>query len=234
VRRIVARGALAGLAAAAALAPAAAAHVVVLPAASRPADLQLYRVIVPNEMQDADTTRVELKLPAGIDFALVDQIPGWTGKLVRAGGQPDRIVWSGGKVPPDGYAELRFIARNPVQTGTVAFKALQTYSNGQVERWIGAPDAEKPAAQVRLAEDATPQDVVAVNGGEAAPSGSPGTSATPAATPAAGAANAESAASGDGGRDTLTFVLALVALVVALVAAGAGIARAAAARRPAG
>ena len=32
----------------------------------------------------------------------------------------------------------------------LTFKALQTYSNGEVVRWIGPPDADEPAPQVTL------------------------------------------------------------------------------------
>ena len=34
---------------------------------------------------------------------------------------------------------------------SLTFKALQTYDNGEVVRWIGAPDADEPAPQVKLA-----------------------------------------------------------------------------------
>jgi uncharacterized protein len=33
---------------------------------------------------------------------------------------------------------------------TLTFKALQTYSNGDIVRWIGPPDSEEPAPQVKL------------------------------------------------------------------------------------
>ncbi len=32
----------------------------------------------------------------------------------------------------------------------MTFKAVQTYSNGEVVRWIGPPDSEEPAPQVKL------------------------------------------------------------------------------------
>ena len=39
----------------------------------------------------------------------------------------------------------------PNQAGkALTFKALQTYSSGEVVRWIGPPDAEEPAPQVTL------------------------------------------------------------------------------------
>jgi hypothetical protein len=33
---------------------------------------------------------------------------------------------------------------------SLTFKSLQTYSNGEVVRWIGATDADEPAPQVKL------------------------------------------------------------------------------------
>ena len=33
---------------------------------------------------------------------------------------------------------------------TLTFKAVQTYSSGEVVRWIGPPDSESPAPQVKL------------------------------------------------------------------------------------
>ena len=128
---------------AAVLAPGAAAHVTLQPAAGRPADLQRYRVIVPNEETTAATTGVDLKLPPGITFALVEASPGWRTHVVEQGGTVAQIRWRGGTVLPGAYAELHFIARNPVRTGTLTWKALQRYAGGEVVRWIGGPDSDR-------------------------------------------------------------------------------------------
>ena len=56
--------------------PAAAGHSIVLPFTSRPADLQLYTVIVPTET-DSPTKEVAAEVPEGIDFLLVKETPGW-------------------------------------------------------------------------------------------------------------------------------------------------------------
>jgi len=43
----------------------------------------------------------------------------------------------------------------------LTFKALQTYSSGEVVRWIGSPSSETPAPQVALADkDAPAHDVL--------------------------------------------------------------------------
>jgi uncharacterized protein YcnI len=189
------------------MAPGAAAHVTIQPSASRPADLQRYRVIVPNEEASAGTVGVDLRLPAGVTFALAEQVAGWRVKVVKAGSAISELRWRGGPVPPGGYAELRFIARNPVRVGRVQWKALQRYDNGEVVRWIGAADGDFPAPATTLSESAVPVDVVSTHG-EAAPAGA----ATAAdATPAP-------ASSDDGGRDELTLVLAILGALLGAVA----------------
>jgi uncharacterized protein YcnI len=197
-------------------APGAAAHVTVQPGASRPAELQRYRVIVPNERTRGATTGVDLQVPAGVDFVLVEAAPPWRAQVVRRGGRIAELRWRGGAVPPGGYAELHFIARNPVRIGTLQWKALQRYEGGDVVRWIGAPGGERPAARTRLGEDAPPVDVVSTHG-EAVPSG--GTPARP--------AGAAAASSGDD-RDGLTLAIAIGAAVLAAAALGVQLAR----RRP--
>ena len=47
----------------------------------------------------------------------------------------------------------------------LTFKALQTNQGGQVVRWIGAPDSDKPAPQVTLTSDASPAKAAASSGG---------------------------------------------------------------------
>ena len=186
-------------------APGAAAHVTLQPAAGRPADLQRYRVIVPNEESAKATTGVDLRLPAGITFALVEAAPGWRAQIVRRGGAIAELHWRGGNVPPGGYAELHFIARNPVRTGALVWKALQRYDGGDVVRWIGGASSDRPAPVTQLSERAEPVDVVSTHG-QAAPV--PARAAVP-------------AAADKPGRDGLTLAVAIAAALLA--AAGLGL-----------
>jgi uncharacterized protein YcnI len=203
-------GALAVALGAALPAAGASAHVTLQPPQGRPADLQRYRVIVPNERESQATTGVDLKLPAGITFALVESVAGWHTKVVKRGSAIAELRWRGGRVPPGGYAELHFIARNPVRTGTIAWKALQRYSDGSVVRWIGSPSSDQPAPTTRLSESATPVDVVSTHG-EATLAATRGGTAAPAA--------AASSSSSDG-RDGLTLGIAIAAAVLAAAALG--------------
>jgi uncharacterized protein YcnI len=185
-------------------APGASAHVTLQPTAGRPADLQRYRVIVPNERESQATTGVDLRMPAGITFALVEAVAGWRTQVVRRGSTVAELRWRGGRVPPDGYTELHFIARNPVRTGTLTWKALQRYDDGSVVRWIGSPSSEQPAPVTHLSEAAVPVDVVSTHG-EAGPAA------------AAGGAGAATAAEASDARG-LTLGIAIAAAVLAAAA----------------
>lgn len=207
-RRLGSRAVTAAVALGALVAPGAAAHVTVQPVASRPAELQRYRVIVPNEESTRSTTGVDLRLPPGITFALVEAAPGWKVKVVRRDDEVSELRWSGGRVPPNGYAELHFIARNPVRVGPLAWKALQRYSGGEVVRWIGSADSDTPAPVTTLSEDAVPVDVVSTHG-----------ESEPAATTSGETAPVkEATATAGSGRDVLTLA---VAIAGALLGAGA-------------
>jgi uncharacterized protein YcnI len=209
LRQLLTRAALVALGVAAFAAAPASAHVVVQPSEGRPADPQIYRVIVPTE-SDSPTVDVRLRMPPGIDFALVESPPaGWTGKLVHNGDRIAEIRWTGGKIPPDGFAEFRFLARNPVQTGDIAWPVVQRYANGEVQRWIGPAGSDSPASRTKISESAAPQDVISVNGEKV----SAGSATTP---PSGDGATAPAAATQ--GRDTLTLVLAIAGVVLGALA----------------
>ena len=211
-RRHAAEVAAAAIALGALLAPGAGAHVTVQPSASRPADLQRYRVIVPNERTSGTTTGVDIQVPRGITFALVESVAGWRGQIVRRGGAIAELRWRGGRVAPGAYAELRFIARNPARVGRLQWKALQRYGDSDVVRWIGGEGSEQPAAVTTLSEQAEPIDVVSTHGEK-----------TPAATGGAPAPAARTAS--DGGRDGLTLGLAIAGVVLGAAALGLTLAR---------
>jgi uncharacterized protein YcnI len=197
----------AALALGAIAAPGAAAHVTVQPAASRPADLQRYRLLVPNERESDATTGVDLRLPTGVTFALVETAPGWRTSSVKRGSEFSELRWRSGRIAPGEYAALHFIVRNPVKIGPVAWKALQRYADGTIVRWIGSPGSDQPAPVTKLSEDAVPVDVVSTHGEQ-----------TPAASAPARASTTADKASG--GRDGLTLAIAILAAALGAVALG--------------
>jgi uncharacterized protein len=70
----------------------------------------------------------------------------------------DRVVFSGGRIAPGQFLSFPVSIKVPdAKPGTLlTFKALQTYSNGEVVRWIGNPSADTPAPQVLVRPSASP------------------------------------------------------------------------------
>jgi len=171
VRRAAAVGALSAAALLAA-AGAASAHVTVQPStAAKGAADQTFSFRVPNEQDGASTTKVQVYFPADhpIPSVLVAQVPGWTAtvqttKLSKPIQTDDgqvtdavsEITWSGGAIRPGQYQDFTVdLGQLPSDTDALTFKALQTYSNGQVVRWIeeqqpGQPEPENPAPVLKL------------------------------------------------------------------------------------
>jgi uncharacterized protein YcnI len=184
--------------------PAAGAHAIVLPGASRPADFQQYTLTVPTE-RDVPTVGVDLKIPGGIGFLLVQHSDGWKVDVVRRNDRIDEIRWTGGSIAPDFFEHFRFLARNPVEEGEIEWKVVQRYADGEVVRWIGGPASQTPASRTTISEGATPVDVVDVVSGKQA---------------ALGASTAQSSSEG---RDGLTLALAAIGAIAGLLALGAAV-----------
>jgi periplasmic copper chaperone A len=118
---------------------------------------------VPNEMDNANVTEVQVQVPTAHPIAqfLVKPVPGWnvtvqTVKLTHPITTDDgtfavavsEVTWSGGSIPP-GYYQDFSVSADPLPSGVgqIVFKALQTYSNGQIVRWIQLPQAGEPAPE---------------------------------------------------------------------------------------
>jgi periplasmic copper chaperone A len=166
----------AALAVALALAPAAGAHVTLQPEQAPAGGFTRLDVRVPNERDNADTTKVVVQMPPGFLSVSTEPVPGWDIELtMRRLDQPveqfgeqvteevGRITFSGGVIRPGEFQDFGISVGVPEgRPGTMlTFKSLQTYSNGEVVRWIGPPDSDEPAPQVELTaaeeEAASPQ-----------------------------------------------------------------------------
>lgn len=106
---------------------------------------------VPNETSDANTVKVEVVLPEGVTFEFVSVKPvaGWTHTEARSGDAVTGVTWEGGEIEPGEFEEFS-ISAGPIAGDTLEFKAIQTYDNGDVVRWIdpvveGEEEPEHPA-----------------------------------------------------------------------------------------
>ena len=177
---VVRAGVAAAAAAAAALAfPAAAsAHVTVNPSTATQGGYTKVTFRVPNERDDASTTKVEVALPTDTPIASVSLKPvqGWTAvaensklatPIKTADGEitdaVSKITWTASAdaaIKPHQFQEFDVSLGPLPAVDQIVFKALQTYSGGEVVRWIDEPaagaEAEHPAPVLKLTKKAAP------------------------------------------------------------------------------
>jgi periplasmic copper chaperone A len=143
---------------------AAAAHVTLNPGEWEAGGFARFAVRVPNERDNADTIEVTVRFPQSIISASFQPKAGWKRSIemepldepVQEEGEQitehiARVTWSGGKIAPGEFEEFGVSFRVPETPGEdLVFPAIQTYSNGEVVRWIGPPDSESPAPIVAV------------------------------------------------------------------------------------
>jgi periplasmic copper chaperone A len=147
------------------------AHITVTPTTAQQGSKTELTFVVPNEESKASTVEVEVKVPTNPPIAqfLAKPVPGWkisvqnvtlAKPVVTADGSISTVVsyvtWSGGKITPGHYQEFPVMADPlPSHVRQIVFKAIQTYSNGDVVRWIDLPQPgplppQHPAAILTL------------------------------------------------------------------------------------
>ena len=210
----------AALAAMLAFAGAAFAHVTVTaPGATRGGSDQLITFRVPVE-KEADTVGLTIALPTDTPIASVEIAPlaGWThtektaklaepiktddGEITSAVSQISWKASAGNGLKPGEFGEFTIIAGQLPDAPSLTFKALQTYSDGSVVRWI------EVAAPGSSAEPENPAPVLTL---AAAPSGRSSSAASDDPAPAASSSSSS---------NTGPVVLSIIALVVAAAALG--------------
>ena len=143
-----------------ALATPAFAHVTVNPSTATAGGYAKVTFRVPNETNNADTTTLEVNLPADNPVASVSvkPVPGWTAVAVKSKlATPikahdteiteavSKITWtagSGAAIKPGQFQEFDVSLGPLPEVNQVVFKALQTYSDGTIVRWIDEPTTD--------------------------------------------------------------------------------------------
>jgi uncharacterized protein YcnI len=207
--------ALLTIAAVVAVASPAWAHVTIEPSQAPKGTDAVLAFTVPNEMDNADTTEVQVAFPTDhpIADALVQPTAGWTATVqmtkvqnpikTDSGSTTDAVqsvTWTGGAIKPGQFEQFKVSVGLPDDADSLEFKTLQTYSNGQVVRWIedtpkGGPEPENPAPVLTL------------------------TNATENAQPASASASSTSSSSSDSTARTLG-IIGIVVGAIGVVVAG--------------
>nr|BFE57936.1 YcnI family protein [Dactylosporangium thailandense] len=203
---------------------AAAAHVTVNPNTATQGGYTKVTFRVPNEKDSASTVKLEVAIPTDKPIASVSLKPvaGWTAatettKLTTPikSGDGDiteavsKITWTAGpgaEIRPHQFQEFDVSLGPLPATDAIVFKALQSYSDGDVVRWIDEPaagaEAEHPAPVLKLSK-----------------------AGAPATAPASGAAQDVNAimTSGKSAGDGTAITLGVIALVLGLAGLVAGV-----------
>ncbi|TDC20815.1 DUF1775 domain-containing protein [Streptomyces sp. 8K308] len=151
--------------------PAAQAHVTVDPSEAEQGGYAVLNLRVPNESDTASTTRLEIHLDPEHPLASVrpQPVPGWDVEVQTAeldepielhGSQvteaPTTIIWTGGEIEPGMFQQFPIsVGPLPEDVDQLLFKAVQTYDDGEVARWIEEPtddgvEPENPAPVLAL------------------------------------------------------------------------------------
>jgi uncharacterized protein YcnI len=229
------------------------AHVTTDPSSAPQGGEITLRFRVPNEVASANVVKVDVAFPTDHPLLGVDTeaIAGWTSTVTETKLNPpvqtddgpvaeavSEIVWTagtGGGTPPGQFQEFSVLVQQlPSDTDQVVFKALQTYSDGSIVRWIDPvtsdhPDPDNPTPILTL----TPADTngAGANGtGTAAPppAGTPTTAAgaippaaaSPAASPTVDAARlaTKGSVSTANAYGLIGIVIGAIGLIVAVLA----------------
>jgi uncharacterized protein YcnI len=198
VRKIIGATAVAGGLIVMMAAPALA-HVTVSPDSAAKGGFATLTFQVPNEMDDANTVKVDLKLPDDHPFSSVSVQPkaGWTYQttpknlptpVTNDDGQQvtqytSEIAWTGGQIKPGEFDTFVIsVGTLPDDVDSLTFPVVQSYDNGQDVSWIdptveGQPEPEHPAPVLHLTA-AADDSGSATSDASSSPSTNPAVTAT--------------------------------------------------------
>jgi uncharacterized protein YcnI len=229
-RRVTTVGALAATSVLLCAGPAFA-HVSVDPESAAPGDYSVVNFKVPNERDDASTTKLEINFPTDHPLASVmpQPVPGWDVKVTKSKldkpievhGEKiteavTKITWTGGEVKKGEFQQFPVnMGELPKDADQLVFKTLQTYDDDEVVRWIeepkeGQPEPENPAPVLKLTQ-AADEDSDA-KGGDA---GSENASAQ--------GGTSDDAGSAGGGTDNTARVLGIVGILTGVSGVAFGV-----------
>jgi uncharacterized protein YcnI len=219
MRRVIASGVAAAAALVAAATPAAA-HNEWEPSTAAPGSVVDLTLFVEGEQPNAGTTTVELFFPVPITLAALPAVPGWTATPMdgQLGGPASGVTWAGGPTAGDLELPIR-LGPLPADPGRLQFKTVQTYDNGEVDRWIdewpeGAPEPPAPGPVLDLVPGG-PGSIPATTAAPTTTAATTTTTATSMTTTEAGQAAADDTDDDSDGNVVLWVVVAVVILAVA-------------------
>ncbi|RKT05778.1 uncharacterized protein YcnI [Streptomyces sp. 3211.6] len=210
------------------------AHVSVQPGDAPKGGYATINFKVPNERDNASTTQLEVNFPVDqpLTSVMPQDIPGWTSTVEKTkldkplnvhGKQVNEVVtkvtWTGGKIEPGKFQQFPVsVGKLPDNADKMVFKAIQTYDNNEVVRWIeeakeGAAEPQNPAPVLKLTAAAAAGDHDAAKPADAKNAGTD-----------AGKDEKHDEAAAKSGSDTTARALGIAGIVLGLGGVAFGIA----------
>jgi uncharacterized protein YcnI len=127
----------------------ASAHVTVQPQETTQGKYEVFTVRVPSESEDVQTMKVEVKFPEEVNVTRFEAKPGWTYEVQKDDtGKITSATWTteGKGLTASEFVQFNVQGKVADDAEEIVWKAYQTYSDGSVVEWVGAPDADKPAS----------------------------------------------------------------------------------------
>ncbi|MEH7883894.1 YcnI family protein [Bacillus sp. JJ1609] len=127
----------------------ASAHVNVQPQETSQGKYEVFTVRVPSESEEVQTTKVQVKFPEEVNITRFEPKPGWTYEVQKDDtGKITSVTWTteGKGLSSTEFGQFNMQGKVGDDAKEIVWKAYQTYSDGSVVEWVGAPDADKPAS----------------------------------------------------------------------------------------
>jgi uncharacterized protein YcnI len=198
---------------------------------------------VPNERDNASTVKVEVNFPTDHPLASVmpQPVPGWKAEVTKAKlAKPlelhgkkineavAKVTWTadGSKIGPGQFQQFPLsLGQLPEDTDQLVLKAIQTYDNNEVVRWIeepkeGAAEPQNPAPVLKLS---AATDDHHGGGAKADDKAEDKAGHDKASHTEAAGSHADSGSSGSSGSDTTARVLGVIGILVGIAGVAFGV-----------
>ena len=120
---------------------------------------ETYTMKVPVEKNEP-TTKVVLKMPAGVEFQQYQPIPGWKTSVSKHDDKAVSVTWEAkdGGIQPYQFQQFTFVAKNPEKSGDAAWDAYQYYKDGSIVEWTGDEKADTPHSITKITKSTSVTD----------------------------------------------------------------------------
>lgn len=124
----------------------ASAHVTVSPTEVAKGSFEVFSIRVPSETKNTHTIEVRVAIPEGVNITRTEPKAGWSTELERSDSGIASVTWKaeGEGLADSEFTEFRMQGRVADDANELVWRAYQTYADGSLAEWIGAPNTDSP------------------------------------------------------------------------------------------